>query len=81
MKLKIITSQKINEYDVDWVELNTPVGNMVVQQGHAPMMIELSSGHELLYQVTDGAKQSIMIVQGVAHVLRYEIKILLPMDL
>jgi len=81
MILKVITTQRTVEHDVDWVELNTPVGNMVIQQGHAPMIIELSGGHELLFQVTGGATESVIVVQGVAHITRYEVKILLPMDL
>lgn len=80
MKLKIITTQKTVEHEVDWVELNTPVGNMIIQQGHAPMIIQLSTGHEFIYQVTDGATESIMIVQAVAHVTRFEVQVLIPMD-
>lgn len=81
MKLKIVTTQRVIEHEVSWVELNTPAGNMIIQQGHAPMMIELQSGHELLYQKVDSSQDSIMIVQGVAHIMRHEIKILLPIDL
>ena len=81
MKLQIITTQRVIEHEVFWIELNTPAGNMIVQQGHAPMMIELQSGHELLYQKEDGAQDSIMITQGIAHIMRHEVKILLPMDL
>lgn len=81
MKLQIITTQRMIEHDITWIELNTPVGNMVVQHGHAPMMIELRPGHELLYQKKDGVQDSIMIVQGVAHITRHEVKILLPIDL
>lgn len=80
MKLKIITTQKIVEHEVDWVELNTPVGNMVIQQGHAPMIIQLSSGYELSYQISGAAVESILIVQAVAHVTRFEVQILIPMD-
>lgn len=81
MKLQIVTTRRVVEHDIDWVELNTPAGNMVIQQGHAPVMIELSSGHELLYQTTMGVRESLMIVQGIAHITRYEVKILLPIDL
>jgi len=81
MKLKVITTKRVIEHDVEWVELNTPVGNMVIQQDHAPIIIELSQGHELLYQVSGSAVESILIVQGIAHVTRAEVKILLPMDL
>lgn len=81
MKLKIITTQKTVEHEVDWVELNTPVGNMVIQQGHAPMIIELSHGYELSYQITDGPIETILIVQAVAHITRFEVQILIPMDI
>lgn len=81
MKLQIITTQKTSEHEIDWIELNTPAGNMIIEQGHAPMIIELSSGFELMYQLQSGATESIMIVQGVVHVTRQDVKILLPMDL
>lgn len=81
MKLQIITTQKISEHEIDWIELNTPAGNMVIEQGHAPMIIELSSGFELMYQLQNGATESMMVVQGVVHVTRQDVKILLPMDL
>ncbi len=80
MKLKVITTQKLIEHEVDWVELNTPVGNMVIQQGHTPMIIQLSPGHELVYQISGGATESILIVQAVAHVKRFEVQVLIPMD-
>jgi F0F1-type ATP synthase epsilon subunit len=80
MKLKVITTQKIIEHEVDWVELNTPVGNMIIQQGHTPMIIQLSQGHELAYQISGGATESILIVQAVAHVTRFEVQVLIPMD-
>lgn len=81
MKLKVITTKRVIEHDVDWVELNTPVGNMVIQEGHAPIMIELMQGNELLFQISGGPVESILIVQGIAHVTRAEVKVLLPMDL
>jgi F0F1-type ATP synthase epsilon subunit len=81
MKLQIIITQKTSEQDIDWIELNTPAIHMVIEQGHAPMIIELSSGFELMYQLHSGATESMMIVQGVVHVTRQDVKILLPMDL
>lgn len=81
MKLQIITTQKTTQYDIKWAELNTPEGNIIIQDGHAPLIIELSAGYEFLYQLSNGNTESIMIVQGIAHVTRSDIKILLPMDL
>lgn len=81
MKLLIVTTQKTTELEIDWIEFNTPVGNMIIQKGHVPMIIELSSGYELLYQLKNKQTESMMIVQGVAHVSRTGVKILLPIDL
>lgn len=81
MKLRIVTTQKDIESEVTWIELNTPVGNMMIQHGHAPMIIELASGHEMMYQKSDGVQHSIMIVQGIAHVNRDTVTVFLPIDL
>lgn len=81
MKLKIITTQKVVEHEIEWAELNTPVGNMIIQQGHAPMIIELSAGYEFAYKVVDGATETMLIVQAVAHIKRFEVEILIPMDI
>lgn len=81
MILKIVTTQRVVQHEVEWVELNTPVGNMVIAQGHVPTIVELTVAGELLYQLSSGATESMQIVQGVAHVTRSEVKILLPMDL
>ena len=78
MKLSIIDTEKIMVHEVAWVELNTPAGNMVVQVGHVPMIIELSSGHELIFELLHGEQKSIMITQAVAHVTRGDVKILIP---
>ena len=52
MKLSLIDIEKIVTHDVVWVEINTPAGNMVIQATHAPMIIELLSGHDLLFELT-----------------------------
>lgn len=78
MKLRIIDTEKIATHDVAWVDITTPVGNMVIQRNHAPMIIELLSGHELLFQSLAGEQKSMMIHQAVAHVTREEVKILIP---
>lgn len=81
MKLSIIDTEKTVEYNVKWVELNTPAGNMVIQEQHAPIIIELASGKKLLFELDNGMQQSIPITQGVAHVTRLQVKILIPLVL
>lgn len=79
MKLSIIDTEKVVVYDAVWIEINTPVGNMVIQEKHVPIIVELSSGYELIFELLDGEQISIMIVQAIAHVMRDEVKILIPL--
>ena len=79
MKLLLIDASKTVEHDINWVELNTPVGNMVIQNQHVPMVVELSSGQEIVFETTEGVKHSFLISQAVAHVSRTAVKILTPL--
>lgn len=79
MKLSIIDTEKKVEHEVYWVELNTPVGNMVIQDNHVPIIVELVSGKEVLFELTSGKKESFVVSQAVAHVTRLEVKILIPL--
>ena len=54
---------------------------MVLQQHHAPMIIELSSGNELIFQLAPEKIKTIKVVQGVAHVTREYVKILFPLKI
>ena len=78
MKLTIVTIQQEAEHDVDWVELNSPVGNMIIQPEHAPMIIELSPQKELVYQLISGKQIRMKITQGIAHITRQGMTVLLP---
>ena len=79
MKLSIIDTEKTVEHSVNWVELNTPVGNMVIQKQHAPTIIELTPNQELLFELDTGEIQSIQIKHGLVHVTRLEVKVLIPL--
>lgn len=76
MKLKIIDPYQVTQHTIAWIELETPVGNMVIQENHAPMVIEISPNTEVLFLLNNGKQMSANIVQGFAHVNREEIKIL-----
>lgn len=79
MKLSIIDTEKVMVREVNWIDINTSVGNMVIQKNHVPLIIELLPGHELIFELTDGEQKSMMITQAVAHVTRAEVKILIPL--
>lgn len=79
MKLSIIDTEKMMQYQVNWVELNTVEGNMVIQEQHVPMIIELANHKELLFELESGTTQSLMMKDAIAHVTRLEVKILVSL--
>lgn len=79
MKLSIVDTEKVVVHDVAWVEINTPVGNMVIQDKHVPIIIELLPHRHLTFELINGEQISMMITQAVAHVTRTEVKILIPL--
>jgi F0F1-type ATP synthase epsilon subunit len=63
-----------------WVEINTPVGNMVIQENHAPMIVEIEPNSEILFMQQNGKQISIIVLQGFIHVTRQEIKLLVTKE-
>lgn len=76
MKLKIINPSRTQEFTVVWLEINTPAGNMVIQNNHAPMMVKLNNNEEIIFQTDDGKQHTITIQDGFAHITRSDITIL-----
>jgi F0F1-type ATP synthase epsilon subunit len=80
MKLSVISPQSIQQYPIVWIEINTPVGNMVIQQDHAPMIVEIEPNSEILLMQENGKQMSILVAQGFIHVARQEIKLLITKE-
>jgi F0F1-type ATP synthase epsilon subunit len=70
MELKIISPFSSNAYDIKWIEINTPKGNFVIQNEHAPMILQLSPGKKTIYEQKDGKKGSLIIECGFIHIMR-----------
>jgi F0F1-type ATP synthase epsilon subunit len=77
MELLIFTPDKKQAFQVNWVEINTPAGNYIIQKGHAPTAFTLSTNQPLLYELKDGSVQSLVIQQGIAEISRHGIIILI----
>jgi len=77
MKFSVISPHAVTEHAIVWVEINTPAGNMVIQQNHAPMIVEIESNSELLFMQPNGKQVSVIVEQGFIHVTRQEIKLLI----
>jgi F0F1-type ATP synthase epsilon subunit len=77
MELQIINPQQKLSYAVVWIELNTPTGNIIIQSGHAPMVVMLSPGKPLIFKLKTGKQESFIVRQGIAHITRNLTKIIM----
>jgi F0F1-type ATP synthase epsilon subunit len=76
MKLCVISPHTTVEHSIVWVEINTPVGNMVIQENHAPMIIQIEPNSEILFMQENGKQMSLAVLQGFMHITRQDIKLL-----
>ena len=77
MELRIVSAEKSQIFSIAWVEANTPVGNFVIQDGHAPMVLALSPGKQLVFQLKSGKKESLTVENGMLEVHRTSATVLL----
>jgi F0F1-type ATP synthase epsilon subunit len=56
--------------NVAWLELNTAVGNFVIERGHAPTIIALAPGKPLIYMLKNGKQESLIVNRGVVEITR-----------
>ena len=80
MKFSVINPHSVIEHNIVWVEINTPAGNLVIQENHAPMIVEIEPNSELLFMQQNGKQVSMIILQGFMHVTRLEIKLLVTKE-
>lgn len=77
MRLRIATPLEKHELEIAWIEINTPVGNFIIQPEHAPMIITLSPMSAINYRLTSGKEETKKVMQGIAHVERDHITLLI----
>lgn len=70
MELTIISPVLQKKMTIAWLEINTPVGNFVIQKGHAPMVVTLSAHQPIIFGLPNGTQQSIIIIKAVVEVTR-----------
>lgn len=64
MKLTVVTPQHKNEYTVEWIEGHTPVGNIIVLPGHAPIIMTLIAGSDLSFLLPTGEKKRVKLLRS-----------------
>jgi len=77
MNLHIIRPLSKEELQIAWVEIETPVGNFVIQPKHAPMVLTLTPGEDITFCLSNGKQKSIPVKQGIVEITRNGATILL----
>jgi len=61
MKLQIISPQHQESYIIEWVEAHTPQGSIIIQSGHAPLIVTLLPNTNLTFLLKNGETRSIRL--------------------
>lgn len=77
MNVIISSPTEYKTIEVVWLEINTPQGNFVIQQGHAPMIITLSENKPFSYRLKTGKQESVMVTHGIASINRHNATLLI----
>ena len=68
------SSKKIN---VDWLEVQTDTGSLVIKNGHAPMIVILAPNREISIGLENGSTTLMTIAGGILEVDRTTATLLL----
>lgn len=77
MELILICPEYEQTKNIAWIEINTPRGNYIIQKGHVPFIIPLSSQQPITYQLESGKKESLIVHSGIADINRKKIMIIM----
>ena len=70
MKLHIIMPEEEKQFSIVWLEIETPVGNFVIHGGHAPTVLTLLPGYDILFKLKTGKQESITVANGIVEITR-----------
>ncbi len=78
MLLKFISLSKSENFDINWLEINTDSGNYVIQPGHVPMIINVKDNSQIIFSLNNKEKEqkTFVLKRGIVHIQRKEICIL-----
>lgn len=77
MNLIMISPEEKKSMNIAWIEVNTPVGNFVIQRGHIPTVLLLSPHQPVTICLTNGKQESFTVPGGILEVTRKEALLLL----
>jgi len=68
MELTIISPTQKKTLSIAWLEINTMVGNFVIQPGHASTVLVLEPQQAITYCLDSGKQESSVIPSGIVEI-------------
>ena len=76
MTLDLLSPFKKISKDVAWVEIDTVVGNFVIEPEHAPMILTLAKNSNVSFGLATGKQEKIKVNSGIVHIKRDSVTVL-----
>ncbi len=77
MTLEILTPNEYRTMTIAWLEVNTGIGNLIIQPGHAPTTMTLKDNRVAIATLPAGGEEVIAVARGVMEVSRSRIRLLM----
>lgn len=77
MQLNIAMPTQKKTVTIAWLDINTDVGNFIIQPEHAPMIITLLPNSQVMYCLNNGKLETMNVKFGIAHITRESVTLLL----
>ena len=61
MTFTIISPTDTQHYTVNWIEAQTPCGNIIIQPGHAPIILTILADTFLSFSLKTGENKKILL--------------------
>jgi len=76
MDLTIVSPTQTKTVSIDWLEIETHKGSLVIQHGHAPSYIVLKPASQAQWLLSSGVTETLFIGHGFAEVGREKIMLI-----
>lgn len=63
MNLVIVSPQHKEQYAIEWVEVQTTSGALVIKQGHAPIILTLVAQSDIYFLLKTGEKKLMHLIR------------------
>lgn len=77
MQVKILSPDSQRTVDASWIEINTDVGNFVIQEGYRPTIFVLAQKQPCIIGFDNGSQETLDVQHGILEINRTKAMLLL----